>query len=123
MTACRLTFSQAVLACSSVSIPSVRSTFTRRIGLTTVNFPVKNEETSSPRDALPAISSAPILGLDLFGIRFHFLFGCLPVCYQMMVFPNRIAPHFEDDRTDSTLASADGANCSGSLFSASAMWA
>lgn len=39
-------------ASSSVNIPSVRSTFTRRIGLTTVKFLVKNEETSSPRDAL-----------------------------------------------------------------------
>ena len=58
-------FSRAARASSSVSIPSVRSTFTRRIGLTTVNFPVKYGETSSPREALSAISSAPIFGLVL----------------------------------------------------------
>jgi hypothetical protein len=46
----------------------VRSTFTRRTGRTTVNLLVKQAETSSPRDAIAAISSAVGALLDVFGI-------------------------------------------------------
>jgi hypothetical protein len=53
---------------SSRSMPCVRSTFTRRTGLTTVNLLVKYAETSSPRDAISAISSAVRFVLDIFGI-------------------------------------------------------
>lgn len=51
MTAWRLTFKRAARSSRARNIPSVRSTFTRRIGLTTLNRLVKNEDTSSPWDA------------------------------------------------------------------------
>ena len=78
MTACLPTFSFAARSSSSRNMPCVRSTFTRRTGPTTSNWFVKNFETSWPRLAISAISSAECDGLDLFGISVIFLFGCLP---------------------------------------------
>ena len=58
ITACLLIFNRAARSSSWRNMPGVRSTFTLRTGLTTVNLFVKYEETSSPREAFSAISSA-----------------------------------------------------------------
>jgi len=49
-------------------MPCVRSTFTRRSGFTTVNLLVKCVETSSPLDAISAISSAVSFVLGVFDL-------------------------------------------------------
>jgi hypothetical protein len=59
---------------------------------------VKNFETSSPRVAISAISSAVGEGLDLFGIGFLLLFGCFPGGYQTIKLSLAVFPDLEDDR-------------------------
>ena len=59
-------------------MPWVRSTLTRRTGLTTVNLFVKYAETSSPREAISAISSAVGTVLDALGTAWLFLTGRFP---------------------------------------------
>jgi len=107
MTACRLTLSRAARSSSSRNIPSVRSTFTRRTGRTTVNWLVKNFETSSPRVAILAISSAEGDRLDLFGIGFLFLFGRFPSGDQTIQFSPRVSPDLEDDGAEPAASPAD----------------
>src|ERR1035441_8148412 len=65
-------------------MPWVRSTLTRWSGLTTVNLLVKYAETSSPRDAISAISSAVGTMLDVFGIALLFLLSRVPGRDQMV---------------------------------------
>ena len=81
--------------------------FTRRTGLTTVNLLVKYAETSSPRDAIFAISSAVGLVLGIFGIALLFLLGRFPGRNQVVVFALGVAPDLKDHRTDATTAPPD----------------
>jgi hypothetical protein len=107
MTACRLMLSRAARASRPRSIPSVRSTFTRRIGRTTVNFPVKCPDTSSPRVAFAAIASADSLDLDVFGIAFLFFFRCLSCGDQPVELTFIVVSDFEDDRAKLSAAPAN----------------
>lgn len=104
ITACRLTLSLAARSSSSRSIPWVRSTFTRRTGLTTVNLLVKYAETSSPRDAFSAISSADREPLNVFGIILLFLFGGFPGGDEVVVLSFRVMPDLKDHGTEAPAA-------------------
>jgi hypothetical protein len=71
-------------------------------GLTIVKLFVKYAETSSPRVALSAISSAvgpAAFALDVFGIDLFFLLGRFPGGDQVIVFAFGVVPNFEDDGT------------------------
>src|SRR5262245_8929452 len=96
MTACLLTFNRAARSSNWRNIPSVKSTFTRWMGLTTVNLLVKNDEMSSPRDAISAISSALGDFLDVFGIALLLLFRCCPGGDEVVVFAFGIVSDFEN---------------------------
>jgi hypothetical protein len=61
---------------------------------------VKYAETSSPRDAISAISSAVGVFLDVFGITLLFLFGRDPGGNQVIVFTIGIMPDLEDHGTE-----------------------
>jgi hypothetical protein len=63
-----------------------------------VNLLVKCADTSSPREAIPASSSAVGVLLDVFGIAMLFLTGGFPGRHQMVVFPLGVTPDLEDDR-------------------------
>src|SRR5215469_11600770 len=90
-------------------MPWLRSTFTRRTGLTTVNLPVKYAEISSPRDAFSAISSTDKRVLDVFGIALFFLFGRLPGCDEMIVLAIGVMPDLENNGAESPTTPADSA--------------
>jgi hypothetical protein len=79
-------------------MPWVRSTFTRRIGLTAVNLLVKCAEISSPHDAFSAIESAANLVLDVLGIASLYLFSGLPGGDQMIRFASDVLPDLEKHR-------------------------
>src|ERR1039458_229078 len=89
------------------NIPKVRSIFTRRTGLTTVNLLLKWAEISSPRDAISAISSAVRVFLDVFSIALLFLFGRFPGGNEVVVFALGVMLDLEDDRTEATSAPTD----------------
>ena len=83
--------------------------------MTTVNFLVKYEEMSSPREANSAISSAvgvfAVVGffLDVFGIALLFFSRCLPNRDEVIIFAPGIAPNLENDGTEPTAGPTDGA--------------
>jgi hypothetical protein len=89
-------------------MPSVKSTLTRRTGLTTVNLLEKYAEMSSPRDAISAISSALGVLLDVLGIALLLLIGSLPPGDQPVIFTFRILSDLKDDGTQ---AAAAPSNC------------
>jgi hypothetical protein len=67
-------------------------------GLTTVNLLVKYAETSLPRVAISAISSADgavAFVLDIFDISLFFLHRGSPGRHQMIIFAFRIMPDLE----------------------------
>src|SRR5579863_8411747 len=100
-------FSLAARSSRSRSMPWVRSTFTRRTGRTTVNLLLKYLEISSPRDAISAISSALGIFLDVFGIALFFLLRGLPRGNEVIVFPLRVVPDFEDHRAKAAATPSD----------------
>jgi len=73
-----------------------------------VNLLVKWAETSSPLDAIPAISSAVGVLLDVFGIVLLFLFGCFPSGDQVVVLALAVIPDLEDNGTE---AASTPSNC------------
>src|SRR5215469_16715486 len=90
-------------------MPWLRSTFTRRTGLTTVNLPVKYAEISSPRDAFPAISSADKRVLDVLRIALFFLFGRLPGSDQMIILAIGVVPDLENHGAESPTTTCNSA--------------
>jgi hypothetical protein len=73
-----------------------------------VNLFVKNDETSSPREAISAISSAVFTGLDVLGIDLLLLLGRLPGGNQMVVLSFSIAPYLENHRAETVNTPSDG---------------
>jgi hypothetical protein len=82
--------------------------------LTTVNLFVKYDETSSPREAISAISSAVGLFalsrglLDAFRIPLLLFFGGLPSRDKVIILAPAIAPNFENDGAQAPAAPTDG---------------
>jgi hypothetical protein len=68
---------------------------------------VKYAETSSPRDAISAISSAVGIVLDVFGTALLFLRSRLPGRDQMVVFAFGVMPDLKDDGTEAAAAPSD----------------
>jgi hypothetical protein len=68
---------------------------------------VKYEEIFSPRAAISAISSAPGIFLDIFGIALFLLPGGLPCGNQVITFPPGVPPDFEDHRAKMNAAPSD----------------
>src|SRR5579864_6219687 len=104
MTACRLMLSRAARSSRSRNIPWVRSTFTRRTGLTTVNLLVKKADTSSPREAISAIWSAVRCVLDIFGIALFFFLCRFPGSDQVVVLALGVVSDLEDHRAQLAMA-------------------
>src|ERR1035441_1566403 len=96
--------SRAARSSRSRSMPGVKSTFTRRTGLTTVNLLVKYREMSSPRDAISAISSAVHVPLDVFGIALFFLAGRFPGRHKVVKLAPGVMPDLEDHGTEAAAA-------------------
>ena len=80
-----------------------------------MNFLVKYEEMSSPREAIAAISSAvgvfAVVGffLDVFGIALLFFFRRLPTRDKVIVFAPGIVPNLENYGTEQATGPTDGA--------------
>src|ERR1035438_791231 len=102
ITACRLMFNSCAVPSSSFSMEDAKSTFTLRIGSIIRPELVKKRETSSPRSARRAISSAEhsfwVLLVCL--IKLPLLLGCFPQSHQMVIFAFPIFPHLEDDAVE-----------------------
>src|SRR5258706_5379483 len=88
-------------------MPAVNSTVTRCTGRTTVNLFVKNSDTSCPREAISAISSALTTPLDVFGIGLLFSLGCDPGRDQVMILTLRATPDLKYNGTQAASAPTD----------------
>jgi hypothetical protein len=73
-----------------------------------VNWFVKCAETSSPREAFSAISSALGARLDIFGIAPFLFLGCLPGGYQMVIFALDLMSYLKNCGAENAFAPTNG---------------